>query len=56
MAKKKGAELIRLVSEAGTGSFYVAKRNMRTSTEKYRMRKYDKKSRRHEWFKEAKIK
>lgn len=47
---------IRLVSEAGTGYFYVTKKNARTMTEKMSVRKYDPKARKHVQFKEAKIK
>ena len=47
---------IRLVSEEGTGYFYVSKKNSRTMTEKMRVRKYDPKARKHVMFKEAKIK
>ena len=47
---------IRLVSEEGTGFFYVAKKNSRTMTEKLSLRKYDPKARKHVVFKEAKIK
>ncbi|QNT68980.1 50S ribosomal protein L33 [Defluviicoccus vanus] len=48
--------LIRLVSSAGTGFFYVAKKNPRTKTEKLEFRKYDPVVRKHVAFKEAKIK
>lgn len=47
---------IRLVSSAGTGYFYVTKKNPRTLTEKMVMRKYDPVARKHVEFKEAKIK
>jgi large subunit ribosomal protein L33 len=47
---------IRLVSEEGTGYFYVAKKNSRTMTDKLSLRKYDPKARKHVLFKEAKIK
>ena len=47
---------IRLVSTAGTGYFYVTKKNPRTMTEKMVVRKYDPKVRKHVEFKEAKIK
>lgn len=47
---------IRLISEEGTGTFYVTKKNPRTMTEKMRVRKYDKKLRRHCTFIEGKIK
>jgi large subunit ribosomal protein L33 len=47
---------IRLVSEEGTGFFYVTKKNSRTMTDKFSVRKYDPKARKHVMFKEAKIK
>jgi len=48
--------LIRLVSSAGTGFYYVTKKNPRTQTEKLEFRKYDPVVRKHVTFKEAKIK
>lgn len=57
MAKaKQSTILIRLVSTADTGYFYVAKKNTRTATGKLEFRKYDPKARKHVLFKEAKIK
>ncbi|NWH08556.1 MAG: 50S ribosomal protein L33 [Alphaproteobacteria bacterium] len=47
---------IRLNSEAGTGFFYVTKKNSRTMTEKMTVRKYDPVLRKHVDFKEGKIK
>ncbi|SLN43977.1 50S ribosomal protein L33 [Oceanibacterium hippocampi] len=47
---------IRLVSSAGTGYFYVTKKNPRTLTEKLEVKKYDPVARKHVMFKEAKIK
>jgi large subunit ribosomal protein L33 len=47
---------IRLVSEEGTGYFYVTKKNTRTMTDKLTLKKYDPKLRKHVAFKEAKIK
>jgi large subunit ribosomal protein L33 len=47
---------IRLVSEEGTGFFYVTKKNSRTMTDKLSLRKYDPKAKKHVMFKEAKIK
>lgn len=47
---------IKLVSTAGTGFYYVTKKNPRTLTEKMVRRKYDPKIRKHVDFKEAKIK
>jgi large subunit ribosomal protein L33 len=47
---------IKLVSTAGTGFYYVTKKNPRTLTEKMVMRKYDPVARKHVEFKESKIK
>ena len=47
---------IRLNSTAGTGHFYVTKKNARTKTEKLVMMKYDPVVRKHVEFKEGKIK
>ncbi|MFO1172589.1 MAG: 50S ribosomal protein L33 [Hyphomicrobiaceae bacterium] len=47
---------IKLLSTAGTGFFYVTKKNPRTKTEKLVMKKYDPVARKHVDFKEAKIK
>ncbi len=55
MAKPSNIK-IRLVSTAGTGYFYVTKKNPRNLTEKMVVRKYDPVARKHCDFKEAKIK
>jgi large subunit ribosomal protein L33 len=47
---------IKMESTAGTGFFYVKKKNPRTQTTKLVMRKYDPKVRKHVEFKETKIK
>jgi large subunit ribosomal protein L33 len=47
---------IRLNSEGGTGFYYVTKKNTRTMTEKFSMKKYDPVLRKHVLFKEGKIK
>ncbi len=47
---------IRLNSTAGTGFFYVTKKNARTMTDKLSFRKYDPVVRKHVEFKETKIK
>ncbi|SEQ00195.1 LSU ribosomal protein L33P [Faunimonas pinastri] len=47
---------IRLVSEEGTGFFYVTEKNSRTMTDKMQMKKYDPVAKKHVMFKEAKIK
>ena len=48
--------LIKMISSADTGFFYVTKKNPRTKTEKLSFRKYDPVARKHVEFKEAKIK
>lgn len=53
---KQNTILIKLVSTADTGYYYVTKKNPRTSTEKLEFRKYDPIARKHVAFKEAKIK
>ncbi len=47
---------IRLNSSAGTGHFYVTKKNARTMTEKMTVSKYDPVVRKHVEYKEGKIK
>jgi large subunit ribosomal protein L33 len=47
---------IRLNSSAGTGFFYVTKKNPRTKTEKLKLKKYDPVVRKHVPYKETKIK
>jgi large subunit ribosomal protein L33 len=47
---------IKLESTAGTGYYYVTKKNPRTKTEKMLLKKYDPVVRKHVDFKEAKIK
>ena len=47
---------IKLESSAGTGYYYVTKKNPRNQTEKMEFRKYDPIVRKHVLFKEAKIK
>ncbi|MGL4426282.1 MAG: 50S ribosomal protein L33 [Alphaproteobacteria bacterium] len=56
MARKRSFTVIKLLSTAGTGYFYVAKKNPRTKPEKFEKRKYDPVVRKHVAFKEAKIK
>ncbi len=53
---KSNTILIKLVSTAETGYYYVTKKNPRTSTEKLSFKKYDPVARKHVEFKEAKIK
>ena len=53
---KKSYMLIRLVSSAKTGYFYVTRKNPKTKTEKMKLKKYDPIVRKHVEFTEAKIK
>ncbi|MCR9072920.1 MAG: 50S ribosomal protein L33 [Thalassobaculaceae bacterium] len=53
---KPATVLIKMVSTADTGYFYVTKKNPRTKTEKLELRKYDPVARKHVLFKESKIK
>ena len=53
---KPATILIKLESTAGTGYYYVTKKNPRNQTEKMEFRKYDPVARKHVTFKEAKIK
>ena len=48
--------LIKMVSSADTGFYYVTKKNPRTKTEKLSFSKYDPVVRKHVEFKETKIK
>jgi large subunit ribosomal protein L33 len=53
---KPSTILIKMVSTADTGYYYVTKKNPRTQTEKMEMRKYDPVVRKHVTFKEGRIK
>lgn len=53
---KKNIVLIKLVSTAGTGFFYVKRKNPKRLTKKLAFRKYDPVVRKHVEFKEEKIK
>ena len=53
---KPNTILVKMVSSADTGFFYVKKKNPRKTTEKLEMRKYDPVARKHVAFKESKIK
>ena len=53
---KQSTILIKLVSTADTGYYYVTKKNPRTSTEKLSFKKYDPVARKHVEFRESKIK
>jgi large subunit ribosomal protein L33 len=47
--------LIKMISSADTGFFYVTKKNPRTKTEKLELKKYDPVARKHVVFKESKM-
>lgn len=53
---KKATILVKLLSAAGTGWFYVAKKNPRKLTTKLEFIKYDPRVRRHVLFSETKLK
>jgi large subunit ribosomal protein L33 len=53
---KPSTVLIKMVSTADTGFFYVKKKNPRKTTDKLEMNKYDPVVRKHVPFKESKIK
>ncbi len=53
---KPNSILIKMVSTADTGYYYVTKKNARTKTEKMEMRKYDPVARKHVLIKESKMK
>jgi large subunit ribosomal protein L33 len=47
---------IRLNSSAGTGHYYVTRKNTRTMTDKFKIKKYDPVARKHVEYTEGKIK
>jgi large subunit ribosomal protein L33 len=53
---KSNITLVKMVSTADTGFFYVAKKNAKTKTEKMELKKYDPVARKHVAFKESKMK
>ena len=53
---KPATILVKLVSSADTGFYYVTKKNPRQKPEKLEMRKYDPVVRQHVTFKEEKMK
>ena len=53
---KPNSILIKMVSTADTGYYYVTKKSARTKTEKMELRKYDPVARKHVLFKESKMK
>lgn len=52
---KRSSILFKMVSTAGTGFFYLARRNPKQKTEKMVFRKYDPIVRKHVEFKEQKL-
>ncbi len=53
---KSATMLVKMLSTADTGFFYVKKRNPKKQPEKMEMKKYDPVARKHVLFKETKIK
>lgn len=53
---KPSTVLIKMVSSADTGFFYVKKKNPRKATDKLELKKYDPVVRKHVVFRESKIK
>jgi large subunit ribosomal protein L33 len=53
---KPSSILVKMVSSADTGYFYVTKKNTRTKTDKLEFRKYDPVVRKHVLFKESRMK
>jgi len=53
---KTNTVLIKLVSSADTGYYYVTKKNPRTKANKLELKKFDPIAHKHVLFKEAKIK
>ena len=53
---KRTSILVKMVSTADTGYFYVTKKNSRTMTDKMEFRKYDPVVRKHVLFKESRMK
>ncbi len=53
---KSNTVLVKLVSSAETGFYYIAKKNPKKATTKIELRKYDPVIRKHVLFKESKLK
>ena len=53
---KANTILVKLVSSADTGFYYITKKNTKSTTDKLEFRKYDPIARKHVTFKEGKIK
>jgi len=56
MFKKGSRELIKLLSSANTGIFYISKKNKKTAKSKLKLKKYDYKIKKHIIFHETKLK
>jgi len=53
---KKGNRIIVKMANKKTGTFYVTTKNRINTTEKVKIKKFDKKTKKHEIFEETKIK
>ncbi len=53
---KPTTQLIKMVSTADPGYYYLARKNSRTLPDKLQLRKYDPRARKHVIFKESKMK
>ncbi|MFN0043476.1 MAG: 50S ribosomal protein L33 [Alphaproteobacteria bacterium] len=53
---KSNTVLVKLVSSAETGFYYIAKKNPKKATTKIELKKYDPVIRKHVLFKESKLK
>jgi len=53
---KPATVMVKLVSTADTGYYYVAKKNPRKKPEKIELKKFDPRARKHVLFKEEKLK
>ena len=53
---KPSVSKIKLVSSAGTGHYYVTRKNSRTQTDKMKKKKYDPIAKKHVEYSESKIK
>ncbi len=53
---KPATVLVKLVSTADTGYYYVAKKNPRKKPEKIELKKFDPRARKHVLYKEEKLK
>jgi large subunit ribosomal protein L33 len=56
MKKKGNRHLIKLISSAGTGIFYISEKNKKSTKKKINLKKYDSKIKKHVSFFETKMK